>query len=95
MIQGGGNEMAERWLVDESGNRITVVLPIEEYNHIVEDLEELEDIRAFDEAKASGEKPGPIEQAIAGSIRTKCSKSAGHKTRRGTLNHGRAVRGIV
>ena len=56
--------MDERWLVDEKGNRVAVVLPIAEYDQILEDLEELEDIRAFDEAKASGEKPIPIEQAL-------------------------------
>jgi hypothetical protein len=53
----------ERWLVDENGQRVAVVLDIAEYNQI---LEELEDIRAFDEAKASGEKPIPIEQAMPG-----------------------------
>jgi PHD/YefM family antitoxin component YafN of YafNO toxin-antitoxin module len=54
----------ERWLVDENGDRVAVVLDIAEYNQMIEELEELEDIRAFDEAKASGEKPIPIEQAI-------------------------------
>jgi PHD/YefM family antitoxin component YafN of YafNO toxin-antitoxin module len=54
----------ERWLVDENGQRVAVVLDIDEYNQILEELEELEDIRAFDEAKASGEKPIPIEQAM-------------------------------
>jgi hypothetical protein len=54
----------ERWLVDENGDSVAVVLDIAEYNKIVEELEELEDIRAFDEAKASGEKPIPIEQAM-------------------------------
>jgi PHD/YefM family antitoxin component YafN of YafNO toxin-antitoxin module len=57
--------MAERWLVDENGQRTAVVIEIGEYNHMIEDLEELEDIRAADEAKESGEQPIPIEQAIA------------------------------
>lgn len=56
--------MAERWIVDENGHRTAVVIEIGEYNNMIEDLEELEDIRAFDEAKASGEQPIPIEQAI-------------------------------
>jgi hypothetical protein len=56
--------VGERWLVNENGERTAVVLDIAEYNRILEDLEELQDIRAFDEAKASGEKPIPIEQAI-------------------------------
>lgn len=56
--------MSERWLVDENGTRVAVVLDVNEYNHMIEDLEELDDIRAFDEAKASGETPIPIEQAL-------------------------------
>jgi PHD/YefM family antitoxin component YafN of YafNO toxin-antitoxin module len=45
-------QMDEGCLVDEKGNRVAVVLPIAEYDQMLEDLEELEDIRAFDEAKA-------------------------------------------
>jgi PHD/YefM family antitoxin component YafN of YafNO toxin-antitoxin module len=54
----------ERYLVDDHGNRVAVVLDVDAYNQIIEELEELEDIRAFDAAKASGESPIPIEQAI-------------------------------
>lgn len=57
--------MSERWLVDSEGKRVAVVLDVEEYNHMIEDLEELDDIRAADEAKASGEQPIPVEQAFA------------------------------
>src|SRR5688572_16235357 len=46
--------MPERYLVDENGNRIAVVLPMKEYQQLLEALEELEEIRAFDEAIASG-----------------------------------------
>ncbi len=46
----------ERYLIDEQGNRVAVVLDIAEYDRI---LAELEDLRAFDAAKASGEKPIP------------------------------------
>lgn len=55
----------ERFLVDENDNRIGVVLNIEDYRLILEELEELETIRAYDEAKASGEKAVPFEQALA------------------------------
>ena len=44
--------MREHYLVDEEGKRIAVVLPIEDYERL---LEELDDQRAFDEAMASGE----------------------------------------
>jgi hypothetical protein len=55
---------AERFLVDEEGHRLGVVLDIAEYQEILEDLEELESIRAYDAAKASDEEVIPFEQAL-------------------------------
>jgi hypothetical protein len=54
----------ERFLVDQDGNRVGVVLDMDEYQTLLADLEELESIRAFDAAQASGEQPIPFEQAI-------------------------------
>ncbi len=54
-----------QFLVNEKGEKVAVVIGIKEYEKILEDLEELEDIRAFDEAEASGETPMPFDQAIA------------------------------
>jgi hypothetical protein len=58
-------ELHPRFVVDEAGERVAVVLDVAEYDRIVQELEEMDDIRAFDEAKAAGEQPIPIEQAIA------------------------------
>lgn len=55
----------ERYIVDAEGNRVSVVLDIDTYQQLLEALEELEDIIAYDEAKASGEIPIPLDQAIA------------------------------
>ena len=55
---------AERFLVDEGGKRIGVVLDIGEYKKLLEGLEALETIRAFDAAKASGDEAIPFEQAV-------------------------------
>jgi hypothetical protein len=55
----------QSFLVDAEGNRVGVVLDIHEYQTLLEDLEELESVRAYDAAKASGERPIPFEQAIA------------------------------
>jgi hypothetical protein len=55
---------SERFLVDEEGHRLSVVLDIAEYQAILEDLEELESIRAYDAAKASGDEVVPFEQAL-------------------------------
>ena len=55
----------ENYVVDEQGNRIGVVLDIADYRRLLEDLEELESIRAYDVAKASGDEAIPFEQAIS------------------------------
>jgi hypothetical protein len=55
----------QSFLVDADGNRVGVVLDIREYQAVLEDLEELEAVRAYDAAKTTGEKATPLEQAIA------------------------------
>ncbi len=54
-----------QFVVNERGEKVAVVLSIEEYEKILEELEDLEDIRACNEAKALGETPIPLEEAIA------------------------------
>ena len=55
----------EQYLVDAEGNRIGVVLRIADYGRLLEALEELDDLRAYDEAKASDDEVLPLEPAIA------------------------------
>jgi len=52
------------YVVDEKQHRKAVLLPIEEWEQIVAELEELDDIRAYDSAKAEGSKAVPFEQAV-------------------------------
>lgn len=54
-----------RYVIDEKGNRISVLLDIDDFNRLIEDQEELDEIRAYDVAKASGDETIPFEQAIA------------------------------
>lgn len=54
----------ENFVVDNSGKRIAVMLPIREYDKIREELEELEDIRAYDAVKAKNEPTIPLREAI-------------------------------
>jgi len=56
--------MALQFISDDKGNKIAVILPIDEYQRICEVLEELESIRAYDTAKASKSEVIPFEQAI-------------------------------
>jgi len=39
-----------QFITDDKGNRISVVLPLEEYQAILEELDMADDIRLFDEA---------------------------------------------
>ncbi len=55
----------EEYLVDQAGNRKAVVLPFAERQHIQDELEELDDIRAYDEAKRHPSQPVSFEQAMA------------------------------
>ncbi len=55
----------ERFLVDEVGNRVAVVVSLEDYRQLLADAEELDAIRAYDAAKVSGETPLPFVQAVA------------------------------
>ena len=57
--------LKERFIVDENGKRLGVLLDIEDYHRLLEELEELEAIRAYDAAKASGDEVLPLEQALA------------------------------
>ncbi len=45
--------METRYIVDENGKRVSVVLPIEAYERLIEALEDLEDARAVDEVRAA------------------------------------------
>jgi PHD/YefM family antitoxin component YafN of YafNO toxin-antitoxin module len=54
----------QHYLVDDKGQRTAVVVPLDEWERIVEALEELDDIRAYDEAKHSASDPIPFEQAV-------------------------------
>ena len=60
--------MEARYIVDENGKYVIVILPIEEYERLIEALEDLEDVRLYDEAKTAlqrGESEVvPLEQAM-------------------------------
>jgi len=57
-------DVKERYIIDEKGNRTGVLLDIDDYNKILDELEELYSIRAYDAAKASGDEAIPFEEAV-------------------------------
>jgi hypothetical protein len=56
---------SEQYLVDEEGNRKAVLVPISAWQQILEALEELDDIRAYDEAKQEPSEIVPFEEAVS------------------------------
>ena len=54
----------KRYVVNERGERLSVLLDIKDYRKLLEELEELECLRAYDAAKSSGDEAIPFEQAI-------------------------------
>ena len=52
------------FITDGKGKKISAIVPIKQYQLWLEELEELEDIRAYDKAKARKEKPLPLRDAI-------------------------------
>jgi len=44
-----------RYIVNDKGEKTEVVLPIELYERLLDEVEELEDIKDFDEAMKKGE----------------------------------------
>ncbi|KUK43677.1 MAG: Uncharacterized protein XD72_1944 [Methanothrix harundinacea] len=55
----------KQYLVNEKGDRIGVLLSLEDYKKLLDELEGLESLRAYDAAKASGEEAIPFGETIA------------------------------
>ena len=53
-----------QYITDNAGRKISVVLPMKEFKTIMDELDELEDIRLYDEAKATKEPSIPIDDAF-------------------------------
>jgi hypothetical protein len=45
------NKIHPQYITDGKGEKISAILPINEFKNILEELEELEDIRLYDESK--------------------------------------------
>jgi hypothetical protein len=56
--------MKKQFITDDHGKKLAVILPIKEYNKMVDDLEELEDIRLYDAAKKGKQEFIDAEQAF-------------------------------
>lgn len=54
-----------RFITDKKGKKLSVVLPIKEYERILELLEEKDDVRLYDQVKARKEKTISLESYLA------------------------------
>jgi len=43
--------MKTQFITDDTGKKLGVLLPIKEYNRMLEELEDIEDVKLYDEAK--------------------------------------------
>jgi PHD/YefM family antitoxin component YafN of YafNO toxin-antitoxin module len=39
-----------QYITDENGEKVSVILPISEYERMIEELEDIDDVKLFDEA---------------------------------------------
>ncbi len=51
-------------LTNNEGDKVAIVLPDDEYNKLIEALEELEDIKDYDQFMANPEPTIPLKDAI-------------------------------
>ncbi len=52
------------FITDNKGRKISAVLPIKKYEQLLEELEELEDIKAYDKAMKKKLEFVPLQQAF-------------------------------
>ena len=56
--------LKQQYITDDHGKKLAVILPIKTYEKIIDDLEELEDIRLYDKAKKGNQEFIGAEQAF-------------------------------
>lgn len=54
----------ENYIIDKKGKKIAVQIPIETYQKLLKDSEELEDIKNYRKAKQYKSDPVPFDQAF-------------------------------
>ncbi len=52
------------YIIDQKERKKSVIIPFKEWERLMYDIEELEDIRAYDIAKADNDKTISFEEAI-------------------------------
>ena len=60
----GKVKTGEQFITDDKGTRVGVIVDVRHYRKLIEALEELECIRAYDAAKASCDEVIPFDKAV-------------------------------
>ncbi|MBS1532010.1 MAG: hypothetical protein JSU01_17045 [Bacteroidetes bacterium] len=53
-----------KYITDEDGKKLSVVLPMSEFEQIMDELDELDDIRLYDEAKKDKSEAMPFDEYV-------------------------------
>ena len=56
--------MQTQYVTDDNGEKVAVILPLDQYKKMIEDIEELEDIKLYDEAKNKKQEFLDADQAF-------------------------------
>lgn len=57
--------LSPQYITDSDGKRVSVILSITDYLKLLELLEELEDVRLYDEVKSRNEERMPLNEYLA------------------------------
>ena len=58
------NAIHPQYITDKDGKKVSVVIPLAEYEQMLDELEELDDIKLYDEAKANKEPSMPFDDYV-------------------------------
>jgi hypothetical protein len=53
-----------QFVTDDNGKKLAIILPMNEYNKLIEELEDVEDVKRYDAVKARKEKSIPMAEAF-------------------------------
>lgn len=56
--------MKTQYITDENGRKVSVIISLKDYKKMIENIEELEDIKSYDKAISSKEESVVAEEAF-------------------------------
>ncbi len=56
--------MKTQFITDDSGNKLAVIMPIKEYQKMLDELDKIEDVKLYDEIKSRKEETLPFDEYL-------------------------------